>query len=95
MHAHGFPFSFATESSVDLAQDQELMDLMRECNFGAVFLGIETPDTDSLKLTKKSQKHLNAFQTGLSETLKTARKCSFHVRVNSSCQLLPDSSGVG
>lgn len=55
MHAHAFPFSFATESSVDLAQDQELMDLMRECNFGAVFLGIETPDPDSLALTRKTQ----------------------------------------
>jgi radical SAM superfamily enzyme YgiQ (UPF0313 family) len=55
MQEHGYPFSFATEASVDLAQDQELMDLMRNCNFGAVFLGIETPDTESLALTKKSQ----------------------------------------
>src|SRR5205085_184798 len=47
--------SFATESSVDLAHDQELMDLMRECNFGAVFLGIETPDEESLTMTRKSQ----------------------------------------
>lgn len=55
MVSHGYPFSFATEASVDLAQDQELMDQMRACNFGAVFLGIETPDPDSLKLTKKPQ----------------------------------------
>jgi radical SAM superfamily enzyme YgiQ (UPF0313 family) len=55
MVEHGYPFSFATESSVDLAHDQELMDLMRECNFGAVFLGIETPDPDSLALTRKTQ----------------------------------------
>lgn len=55
MVAHGYPFSFATEASVDLAQDQELMDRMRACNFGAVFLGIETPDTDSLTLTRKPQ----------------------------------------
>ena len=55
MKEHRYPFSFATEASVDLAQDQEMMDAMVQCNFGAVFLGIETPDTDSLKLTKKSQ----------------------------------------
>jgi radical SAM superfamily enzyme YgiQ (UPF0313 family) len=55
MIEHGYPFSFATEASVDLAQDQELMDLMRECNFGSCFLGIETPDPESLKLTKKTQ----------------------------------------
>jgi len=55
MVAHEYPFSFATESSVDLAQDQELLDRMVTCNFGAAFLGIETPDTESLVLTKKSQ----------------------------------------
>lgn len=50
-----YPFSFATEASVDLANDQELMDLMVQCNFGSVFLGIETPDEDSLTLTQKHQ----------------------------------------
>jgi len=52
---HGYPFRFNTEASVDLAQDPELMDLMVECYFDAVFLGIETPDEDSLTLTKKFQ----------------------------------------
>lgn len=55
MAEHQYPFTFNTEASVDLAQDQELMQLMVECNFNAVFLGIETPDTDSLELTKKFQ----------------------------------------
>ncbi|MEP0912885.1 B12-binding domain-containing radical SAM protein [Leptolyngbya sp. GB1-A1] len=55
MAEHGYPFAFNTEASVDLAQDQELMDLMVACNFNAVFLGIETPDEDSLALTQKFQ----------------------------------------
>ncbi len=55
MQEHNYPFSFATEASVDLAQDPELMQMMVDCNFGAVFLGIETPDADSLALTKKFQ----------------------------------------
>jgi radical SAM superfamily enzyme YgiQ (UPF0313 family) len=55
MEAHQYPFSFATEASVDLSQDRELMDWMVKCNFGAVFLGIETPDEESLKLTQKHQ----------------------------------------
>ena len=55
MVERGYPFSFTTEASVDLAQDQEMMDAMVQCNFRAVFLGIETPDTESLSLTKKSQ----------------------------------------
>ncbi|MGB2926283.1 MAG: radical SAM protein [Limnothrix sp.] len=55
MAEKGYPFSFNTEASVDLAQDQELMDMMVACNFGSVFLGIETPDEASLKVTKKFQ----------------------------------------
>ena len=55
MEAHQYPFSFATEASVDLAQDPELMQMMVDCNFGTVFLGIETPDDASLNLTKKFQ----------------------------------------
>ena len=55
MAEKGYPFTFGTEASVDLANDQELMDLMTACNFGAVFLGIETPDEDSLATTLKYQ----------------------------------------
>jgi radical SAM superfamily enzyme YgiQ (UPF0313 family) len=55
MADHGYPFSFATEASVDLAQDPELMQMMVDCNFGTVFLGIETPDDESLTLTRKFQ----------------------------------------
>lgn len=51
----GYPFRFNTEASIDLAQDPELMQLMVECFFDAVFLGIETPDEDSLQMTKKFQ----------------------------------------
>ncbi len=50
-----YPFRFDTEASLDLAEDDEMIDLMLECNFAAVFMGIETPDTDSLQLTKKFQ----------------------------------------
>ncbi len=61
MAAHGYPFRFSTEASVDLAQDQELLDLMLAANFNAVFLGIETPDTDSLALTQKFQNTRNSL----------------------------------
>jgi radical SAM superfamily enzyme YgiQ (UPF0313 family) len=42
----GFPFN--TEVSINLADDQELMDLMFEAGFNTVFVGIETPDEESL-----------------------------------------------
>jgi radical SAM superfamily enzyme YgiQ (UPF0313 family) len=52
---HRYPFSFATEASVDLAGDDELMQMMAECRFDSVFLGIETPDESSLETAKKLQ----------------------------------------
>lgn len=61
MAEHDYPFSLVTEASVDLAQDQELLDLMIAANFNAVFLGIETPDTDSLSLTQKFQNTRNSL----------------------------------
>jgi radical SAM superfamily enzyme YgiQ (UPF0313 family) len=52
---HKYPFQFNTEASIDLAQDAELLELMVDCYFNAVFLGIETPDEESLAMTKKFQ----------------------------------------
>lgn len=57
----GYPFYFSTEASVNLAEDRELLDLMVACNFVSVFLGIETPDTDSLALTQKFQNTRNSL----------------------------------
>lgn len=42
------PFSFSTQSSINLSDDEELMQLMVKAGFDAVFVGIETPEDDSL-----------------------------------------------
>jgi radical SAM superfamily enzyme YgiQ (UPF0313 family) len=52
---HDYKFRFGTEASLNLAQDEELMRLLREANFQWVFIGIESPDPESLKETKKYQ----------------------------------------
>jgi radical SAM superfamily enzyme YgiQ (UPF0313 family) len=52
---HGRPFSFATEASINLADDDELLASMREAGFRRVFIGIESPDEGSLKEAQKSQ----------------------------------------
>ena len=72
---HGYPFSFATEASVDLAQDPELMQMMVDCNFGTVFLGIETPDSDSLTLTRKYQNNRDP----LAEAVKSIARAGLRV----------------
>lgn len=53
--AHGFPFEFSTEASINLADDGALLRLMRECGFFTVFVGIESPDPDTLIAMKKKQ----------------------------------------
>ena len=52
---HGYPMTFFTEATLDLAEDEELMRLMAESNIQCVFIGIETPNQESLRETKKLQ----------------------------------------
>jgi radical SAM superfamily enzyme YgiQ (UPF0313 family) len=52
---NGYPLSFFTEASIDLADDPELMALLAEADFIAVFVGIESPDEESLREAKKLQ----------------------------------------
>ena len=52
---HGYPMTFFTEASLDLAEEPELMSLMVEANIVNVFVGIESPNESSLRETKKFQ----------------------------------------
>ena len=51
--AHNYPFYFSTESSINLADDDGLMQMMQDVDFRFVFIGIETPDNEILKMTNK------------------------------------------
>ncbi len=50
-----YPFSFSTEVSINLADDDELIRLMVNANFYSTFIGIETPNSQSLVECGKSQ----------------------------------------
>jgi radical SAM superfamily enzyme YgiQ (UPF0313 family) len=49
------PFSFFTQTSINLADDGELTGLMVKANFNMVFIGIESPNKESLAECGKSQ----------------------------------------
>lgn len=51
--AHDRPFTFLTETTLSLADDDELLRLMTEAGFSSVFVGIETPCEESLRETRK------------------------------------------
>jgi len=50
-----YPFSLSTQGSINLADDEELMRLMVTAGFDSVFVGIETPNEDSLAECNKRQ----------------------------------------
>ncbi len=43
-----YPFKFLTEASIDMADDSELCQMMSDVGFTRVFVGIETPNEESL-----------------------------------------------
>ncbi len=52
---HNYPFYFSTEASINLADDDELLALMKDVDFRYVFVGIETPEAETLAVSKKYQ----------------------------------------
>ncbi len=53
MKRYKYPFTFLTEASINLADDDELLEMMKKAGFIEVFVGIETPDEGSLKECNK------------------------------------------
>lgn len=55
MNDRDYPFVFNTQLSINLADDKELMELMVKAGFNTVFIGIESPNEESLKECGKFQ----------------------------------------
>lgn len=48
-----YPFYYGVETSINLSDDEELMQMMRDADFRLAFVGIETPDDDILEKANK------------------------------------------
>jgi radical SAM superfamily enzyme YgiQ (UPF0313 family) len=55
MQSKNYPFTFSTEASINLSDDEELMELMNKAGFSSIFIGIETPENESLSECGKTQ----------------------------------------
>lgn len=73
---HKYPFQFQTEASLNLADDNELMQLMSTANFFKVFLGIETPSVEGLKECGKFQN----VNRSLADAVKTIHQNGMEVQ---------------
>lgn len=58
-------YSFFTEASVNLADDEELLEMMKRAGFFRVFLGIETPEEETLKAAQKYQNTKRSLLDGV------------------------------
>ncbi len=50
-----YPIDFNTEVSLNVSQDEELLELLRAAHFTTIFIGIESPRKESLLETRKTQ----------------------------------------
>ena len=74
--AHGHPIHFNTEVTLNVAQDRELLELMRAAHFTTVFIGIESPRADSLQETHKTQN----LRGDLVESVRTVQSYGIQVQ---------------
>ncbi len=70
------PFTFNTQVSINIADDEELMRLMVDAGFTTVFIGIETPDADSLEECGKYQNQ----NRDLSQAVKSIQNTGLEVQ---------------
>ncbi|MHC1776519.1 MAG: B12-binding domain-containing radical SAM protein [Lentimicrobium sp.] len=55
MKLHKYPFIFSAQTSINLADDDELLTMMTNAGFSSTFIGIETPSVESLHECNKVQ----------------------------------------
>ncbi len=90
MKKHKYPFNFITEASVNLSDDPELMDMMTSAGFSSVFVGIETPQENSLEECNKVQNK----NRNLIDSVKAIQKSGMEVMGGFIVGFDSDSTGI-
>jgi len=75
METHKHPFKFNTQTSINLADDSKLLQMMRNAGFTSTFIGIETPVEESLQSCHKVQNE----NRDLLENVKQIQKAGLQV----------------
>ncbi len=71
----GARMTFLTEASVDMADDEEILELMVAAGFKKVFVGLETPSTESLRECHKLQN----LRGDLADSVRTIQRAGLEV----------------
>ena len=89
LRREGVPAAFLTQVSIDAAKDPELLRMCSEAGLVHVFIGIETPNEESLKETKKRQ------NVGVDRNERIARFLENGIAVTAGMILGFDADGPG
>lgn len=73
---HNHPFYFSAEVSIDLSDDEKLLELMVKAGFESVFVGIETPNDESLAECGKTQNRKRSLEMSVKKIHKSGIRVS-------------------
>jgi radical SAM superfamily enzyme YgiQ (UPF0313 family) len=72
------PLAFGGEFSINMAKDEELLELLADANFRQFYIGIESPNKESLKETSKIQN----YRSNLVEDVRKIQSYGIPVRAS-------------
>jgi hypothetical protein len=75
LQKHDYPFEFTTEASINIADDDDMLQAMKDANFFGIFVGIESPDPETLS-SRCARSRTPSATSPRASTRSTATACS-------------------
>lgn len=85
-----YPVTFITQCTVDVAGDEKLLELLADANFSGLFIGIETPNKESLIEIHKPQN----YKTNLLADIKKIQSYGIAIRAGMIVGFDNDSTNI-